>query len=334
MYPRILLIKLAALGDVLRTTTLLWGLKEVWPTSYILWLTLPEAIPLLEGIKQIDELVPFDVPHIIKMQAQEFDILINLDKAKEAAALAKILKAKEKKGFLLSETGNIYPCNKESEYAFLLGLCDELKMKKNTKTYPELIYEMVGIPYKKQPYVFFLPEEEKFWAKNFLREKGVEKSAKIGFNLGGGENFANKGWTLQGFISLAQILKEEGFQVLSFGGERERERTAELKRKAPFVIDTGIHSIKRFAALINECDVLVTGDSLGMHIGIALEKKVVALFGSTCAQEIELYGRGEKIVSNMDCAPCYKKACEKKPSCMDEIKAEEVFLAIKKVYGR
>ena len=41
-------------------------------------------------------------------------------------------------------------------------------------------------------------------------------------------------------------------------------------------------------------DVVVCSDTLGMHLAIALKKKIVVLFGPTCPQEIDLYGRGVK----------------------------------------
>ncbi len=73
---------------------------------------------------------------------------------------------------------------------------------------------------------------------------------------------------------------------------------------------------------------MVTGDTTALHLAIGLKKKVVALFGPTCAQEIELYGRGEKILSPVSCAPCYRRKCDIAPNCMEAITAEEVFQKI------
>ena len=48
------------------------------------------------------------------------------------------------------------------------------------------------------------------------------------------------------------------------------------------VIDAGCdNSLMDFAALIGLCDILVTSDSLALHIGVALKKYVVTLFGPT-----------------------------------------------------
>jgi heptosyltransferase-2 len=71
-----------------------------------------------------------------------------------------------------------------------------------------------------------------------------------------------------------------------------------------------------------------------MHLAIGLKKKVIALFGPTCAQEIELYGRGEKVISSIPCAPCYRRHCEVSPNCMEAITAEEVMKKIKGLFPR
>lgn len=106
---------------------------------------------------------------------------------------------------------------------------------------------------------------------------------------------------------------------------------AKILRKAKGAItDSGCeNTLGQFAALVNLCDVVVTGDTTALHIAIALKKKVVAIFGPTCAQEIELYGRGEKMITSLPCAPCYRRSCEVAPNCMQAIKAEEVMAKIR-----
>ncbi len=90
------------------------------------------------------------------------------------------------------------------------------------------------------------------------------------------------------------------------------------------------NSIRQFQALIGRCDLIVSGDSLGMHLAIAEKRPVVVLFGPTCPQEIELYGRGEKIVSPLACAPCYRAECDRGPTCMQAIEPETVVAAVKR----
>ena len=60
----------------------------------------------------------------------------------------------------------------------------------------------------------------------------------------------------------------------------------------------------------------------------------VVLFGPTCAQEIDLYGQGGKLISNIACAPCYRRHCDVAPNCMDLITIEQAEMALVRcLYG-
>jgi heptosyltransferase-2 len=79
---------------------------------------------------------------------------------------------------------------------------------------------------------------------------------------------------------------------------------------------------------LEACRVVVTGDTLALHLSLALKRPVVALFGPTCPQEISLFGLGEKIMTPLDCGPCYLRTCGKKPNCMDSITLETIWPAL------
>ena len=65
-----------------------------------------------------------------------------------------------------------------------------------------------------------------------------------------------------------------------------------------------------------------------MHLAIAQKIPVVTFFGPTCPQEIELYGRGKKIIANDDCLPCYKCECIRKMSCLYKMSSEKVYNSV------
>lgn len=338
MGHRILIVKLAAIGDVLRTTSLLTGLKRTYPQSHITWVVDREAQPLLKNNPYIDRLLPFDFAPLLPLEAETFDLVIGLEKEPRGAAIVSKAKAKEKRGFALGPEGNPFPLNPSSEYAFFLGLCDEVKFHQNRKTYPELIFEIADLDYQRDDYLFFLSPEDSDFAEKFARKAGLKKHDRvIGLNTGAGSVFANKAWTEAGYLGLIKKLKKEPrTKVLLLGGPGEKERNRRiLKNARGTVIDTGCdNTLGQFAAILNLCDLVVTGDTTAMHLAIGLKKKVIALFGPTCAREIELYGRGEKVVSSIQCAPCYRRKCEVSPNCMEAITAEEVMKKIKGLLPR
>jgi heptosyltransferase-2 len=333
MGKRILIVKLAAIGDVLRTTPLLGGLKRVYPRSHITWVVDPIALPLLKNNPQIDRLLPYEFSALLPLEVETFDLIIGLEKEPRGAALTSKVKAPEKRGFGLDEKGNVFPLNEASAYAFFLGLSDEVKFYQNQKTYPELIFDIAEIEYRRDEYLFYLSPEDMSFAQEFAGKVGVKQGETlIGLNTGAGGVFANKAWTIAGYVKLiTQLEKRPKTRVLLLGGPQEKERNRRILRQASKkTIDGGSeNTLGQFAALINLCDLVVTGDTTALHLAVGMKKKVVAIFGPTCAQEIELYGRGVKVVTSLACAPCYRRACSLSPSCMEAIFAEEVMEKIK-----
>jgi ADP-heptose:LPS heptosyltransferase len=331
---RILIIKLAAMGDVLRTTPLLRALRLKNPVCHITWLTEPNVVPILKGIPEIDRLLPYTPESALQMEMEDFDEVYCFDKEPKATALAMKIRANRKVGFGMSPFGNVICLNKESEYTYELGINDPLKFRRNTKTYPELVFECAGLPYNK-PREYILPDlsTEIKEAKSSLQMCGVNPDdLKIGLNTGAGDVFATKKWTEEGYIRLSdRLTKELGARVLLLGGPAEVERNNRIAAAAQ-VLNTGNDNpIRTFAGIVGNCNLMVTGDTLAMHIAIGLKVPVLVILGATCHQEIELYGRGAKIVSDFECSPCYRSICPQKVTCMEAISVDTVFDATAKL---
>jgi heptosyltransferase-2 len=285
---------------------------------------------MLRGIPQIDRLLPYTQETVLQLETESFDEVYCFDKEPKATALVMRIQADRKAGFGMSRFGNVIPLNKASEYTYQLGIDDNLKFRINTKTYPELIYECAGIPYTDpQPYLLpdLSPEVEEAGAR--LLEQGVKPTdLKIGLNTGAGDIFATKKWSEEGYIQLADRMSRElGAKILLLGGpgEVERNRRIETAAHVP-VINTGCDNpIRKFAGIVGNCSLMITGDTLAMHLAIGQEIPVVVLLGPTCHQEIELYGRGAKIVSEFACSPCYRSTCANSVNCMNAISVETVF---------
>ena len=96
----------------------------------------------------------------------------------------------------------------------------------------------------------------------------------------------------------------------------------------------GLNSLHEYIEWINSCHLIVTNDSLGMHLAIALKKKVIALFGPSSSREVYLYERGTKLLPKTpyNCLPCLKQECFQKKSCLEFIKPEEVKEKVVKLF--
>lgn len=329
---KILVIKCRAQGDVLRTTAILPGLKREYPRSFIGWVVDGESAELLAGNPFIDRIYPFDLESILSLFVEKYDILISLDKEPGPTALATRVACPRKLGFGRNEHGSLIIFNKAAEYACRLGVDDRLKFHLNRKTYQDVIHEVAEIPFRRDEYVFVLREEDRENARLFFTKHRVPAGRPaVGLNTGAGTKFQTKQWPREGFLKLISLLKDKlGANVFLLGGPRERESNADLalqsRRK---VFNTGNdNTLREFAGFLSMMDVVVSSDTLAMHLAVALKKKVVALFGPTCAKEIDLYERGEKLEAGVKCAPCYKQTCSDM-TCMKAIPAKRVFEAIK-----
>lgn len=320
---RICIIKIGAFGDVIRTTSILPALHEKYPNAQVTWVTQPSATRLLCTHPQIHRLIEFNTTATLPLLHEQFDLVICLDKEPEPCALAMQVNTQNRIGVGLSPVGTPIPLNTHAESYFYLGLSDDLKFHQNQKSYSQLVHEALDLPYTPLPYHLQLDEKVDEQIDQRLTESGWNPhQPTLGINVGAGNVFANKSWTPQQLSNYISTFHEQSpqTQILLLGGPSESEILTYLHQAHPFTINTGHQNTEHeFLSLIDHCDTLFTGDTMAMHLGIAREKGIVAFFGPTCHQEIDLFGLGEKLIATPDCAPCYKRVCDHQNVCLKEI---------------
>lgn len=337
--PRVLMVKLGALGDVLRTTPLIKALKEQLPGCGITWLTAPSARGLLEHNPGIDRLWVTGAESLARLMVESFDRVICLDKEPAAVSAATLAAAPEKFGYGLTPTGRLTVFNAAAVESLRLGLSDELKFRLNQKTYQRLAFEAAELDWR-PGYDYDLPlSSEDHRRADALLSGHSGEGPLIGFNLGGGSVFACKRWKSGHFLDLAGLIADRwpGARILAFGGPEESKRlprflSAARERGLKQVIDGGWNnSFTGLTALLARCDAVVSGDSLALHLALAAGSPCLVLIGSTAPAEIELYGRGEMLVTDLDCAPCYGRTCPREDDCMTRFKPEMVMNRLARV---
>ncbi len=95
----------------------------------------------------------------------------------------------------------------------------------------------------------------------------------------------------------------------------------------------GFYDLGLYMNWINSCKVLVTHDSLGLHIAKALKKEVIVLFGPTSSLDTPLTSKSRALsaqgIEGFDCLPCYKDHCHNKIHCMDYLSVDYVTRELK-----
>jgi heptosyltransferase-2 len=314
----ILIIKLGAIGDVIRTTPLLHRLKKEYPHAKIWWLTLtPEMLPDF-----VDVRMKFTLENVVALRSVKFDILLNLDKDHEACALALQIAADVKKGFIL-KNGACAPADKDAEAKFLTGVFDDTN-RANTKSYPQEIFEVCGFKFNGEKYILpFEPWIDKRW-------KVSGKKKIVGLNTGCGGRWTSRLWPEKYWIATAIALRKAGYEVILLGGEQEHKKNMKIAKaaKAKYF---GHYPLKQFINLIDQCDLVVTAVTMAMHITIGRGKKIVLFNNIFNKNEFELYGLGEILEPEYECTCYYSPTCPN--NCMQYLYPERVVKSVRQLLG-
>jgi len=290
------IIKLGALGDVVRTLCVLPAIKEKFPNSEITWITKENAKELFEGNDSVNRVLT--IP--LEENFLHFDILYNFDVEEEAIKLANNITAKEKFGFY-SEEGFVKAFNESGEYYLNTMFDDELK-KNNPKTYQEMIFGVAELEWKKQRSEIFLNEAEKNYARDFVEKNSLRGKKIFGIHMGASSRWPSKVWHKDNLKDFIKKIKIMGFEVILFAGPNEIEEhknlICDLNKKGINVFSNNPHnSLKEFCSLVNICDKILCGDSFALHIALAFRKPLIGLFFCTSPWEVEDYGLLKKVVS-------------------------------------
>ena len=196
---------------------------------------------------------------------------------------------------------------------------------------------------------FYVPSKLHTWAEeqwktidnhSSLNRGEVEKPLRVGLVLG--TSWATKEWPQEKWYSLIKSLQYRA-NFVCLGGPKEATQYKSLMDSLTAEgIDhimlnmLGKTTLQEVGALIESCDVVVTADTGSLHIALALNKPVVALFGPTDPKLWgPLTGTFKVLVNDeLDCLGCRKRRCPKPDQyCMSGIEPVRVKKAIFELIG-
>lgn len=145
-------------------------------------------------------------------------------------------------------------------------------------------------------------------------QPGSTETIDVGLNWAVGSKWPNKAWPAENWEALKKLL--EGNYSYS--------------------LQQGMDDLYEYMDWINSCRLLITNDSLGLHIALALRKKVVVMYGPTNSNETYFYGRGAVLYPDRDydCIPCLSPACKKERRCMEFISPERVAESVASLFSQ
>jgi ADP-heptose:LPS heptosyltransferase len=320
---RILIIKLDAIGDVLRSASLLPAIIDAHDAPYVAWMTRPESAELVSMMQFVDEVIELSHAGLARIAAGGWTRVYALSNDMTSASLATLAPASQPPvGYHLTG-GVITPSNDAARRWLEMAAFDRLK-RANTETYQAHMLAILGA----DPAVIPAPALR---IPAALRAAATARLAalfpgsarrKVAINVGSGGRWPKKMLNdaqIAAFIGC--IRTEADVDIVLVGGAAEAAKTDAIL--TGFAGDDRVRaalteqSIAAFVALLDQMDVLFCGDTLALHIATAVGLPTVAVFGPTSIAEIPDFGGlvTKAFTRDLDCLVCYGD-CDKVRNCM------------------
>ena len=324
--PRILLIRLSSLGDIVLTTPAIRAVRANFPNAYIAMLVAKQSADILRENPYLNEIITFDrlakdkntgeMRRVVcLLRERKFTLAIDLQRKFRTEILMYFSGATERvgKGRLctvrVSEQGN----------------------KHATAHYFDILHA-VGIPAEDQKLELFLAESERRDAVQRLKAAGsVAGKLKVGLFPGAGWKLRE--WMPERFAAIGDRLVEHfNADVLIFGGQQESELVQKVANlmEMPAIPFAGNLQMRQLAACIEQCDLFLTNDTGPMHIAAGVGTRTVSLFGPGNHIRFQPLGVEHQIIRHdVPCSPCKQFTDKCKDNiCMKGIGVDEVWHSI------
>jgi len=337
----ILIVKLSAIGDVIHTLPSLAALRRCYPQAHISWVVEEAASDLLTDHPMLDRVLVSqrkrwvqdlregrdrgaalrDIRGFVRaLRDRPYDLVIDFHGLFKSAVLVFLSRGRRRLGYDSLQEGSGF---------FLNEKIPEDMNKHAVDRYLDFPRHL-GCDTSKTEFPIAIRETHHRRMEQLLAEKGID--AKLGFvAVSPLAYWETKLWDEAKFAAVCdRIANELGLSVV-FTGESPEGAIARIRSlmKAPSASVAGETSLRELAALYRRASALLTTDSGPMHLAAAVGTPVVALFGPTSPERTGPYGEGHAVIRrNMDCSPCFRKACETL-ACMKAIEVEEVFRAVR-----
>jgi ADP-heptose:LPS heptosyltransferase len=355
----VLLVNITRLGDMLQATPTIAGMKMENPNCKITVVVEKQFEDVCHIIPNIDTVIPIDLTFVSRALAAEgeaivdayeylsafiedlksrnFDYCLNMSSSPYTALLLRILNIPRSGGWSSDEEGFRII---ESDWARLFATSVFHQNRQfNSLNLVDVFRASADV--EQHPFTLLLnvPAEAQKIAQNRIAGAGFTNSGPL-VAVQAGASQSKRQWEPDKFVAMGRELIDQSNARLVFcGSTKELPIINEIIQKlnSPNAVSFGGKTtIPELAAILGECDVLVTGDTGPMHISVAVGTPVISLFlASAFGFETGPYSDGNIVIQPViGCGPCNpNKACLK-TDCHDHVDPHAVAtLAIMRAQG-
>lgn len=337
--PKILIVKMSSLGDVIHSLPVLKVLRDKWPEAHISWVVNSIYSRILSGHPLLDQVIEFergkwaDVRRLIGTMGEmfrfrsllkkgEFDLVLDLQGLLKSGLITYLSNAPYRIGFANAREGSSFFYNQKVK---LPG-----KKMHAVDRYLYLTGRVVGLDKLKPE--FQLPgfSEKGEFVKKFLTSHKIDKSEAL-VAVCPSARWQSKQWFPESLEKLIVRLITDKCRVVLVGGKEDKAMADRLASNLPsdrVISLAGQTDLLQLGIILETAKVLVTNDTGPMHLAAAIGTPVVAIFGPTDPELTGPYGEGHTVLtSSMACSPCFKKDCRSR-ECLSRISVDEVYSAV------
>ena len=266
---RILVICLGAIGDVLVATPTLRTLKTAFPRAHLTCITQVDVKDVLLNNPDIDELIIYDSKSVFRhvVRQPEYDLAIHLMGGFDAVSL--VSGAKYRVGRYKIKIGHFYPYNVYADVSPAVDVIDHF-----------LIFtRALGLKDASRETHLFLTSEENNFADSFWEGSGLTNAERVVGLHPGGCN-VKRLWAAKNYARLAdELIVRTGCRLLVFQGPSESETAESVCREMHNqALLVPLFEIRKYAALVKKCHLLITSDGGPLHLAAALGVKLLGIF--------------------------------------------------------
>jgi len=309
---KILVIAPSWVGDTILVQPMLMRLKQRHPDAQIDLLAPPWTAMLLRQIPEVHEVIINPFPHGAlklaaryrlgkKLRAARYDQAIVLPNSFKSALVPFFADIPLRSGFV-----------GEMRYGLLNDArkLDKQELPLMVERFAQLA-EAPGDAMQRplpQPRLQVSAEQR----QRVLGELGLPVTRPVAVFCPGAEYGPAKRWPIPYFAELAQHLRAQGYAVWLVGSSKDREigeKIIALGNEACINL-CGSTDLDEAVALLSAASLVVSNDSGLMHLAAALDRPMLALYGSSSPQFTPpLSGHALVLKLDLPCSPCFKRVC-------------------------
>jgi heptosyltransferase III len=314
---KILIIKLRGIGDVILSTVVLNNLQKDFPSAEIHFLTEPPSLPALEKIPAIKSILLFKKERflsglilIFQVFFNRYDLIFDFYANPRTALITFLSRAKYRAGFPYRGRSYAYnlkgPIVRDKFHAAQLHL--------------EFLKE-IGLTNSIQELHFGLSDDDNLFAKLFFDDKFSKTDFVVGLSPSGG--WQSKKCDPVKFAEIGDaIINKYHAKILILWGPGDNKEALEIsKLMKNKIVLAPLTDIRKMAALIKNCNMIVANDSGPMHIATAVKTPTLSLHGPTNPKLQGPFGDKHEWVrlEELECIECNLLDCPKNHECFIDL---------------